>query len=139
METTTPPPAQAAPPVSTPEDKTVAVLSYITLIGFIIAIILHQNKKTKLGAFHLRQVLGYIIAGFVGGICVVILCLVLGLVLALLSKALAAALVGLVYLAFLISMLVLWLIGLIAAIKGEMKPMPVIGAQIQKWFGNMFE
>ncbi len=40
------------------EDKTVAIVAYLTLIGFIIAIILNGQKKTALGAFHLRQMLG---------------------------------------------------------------------------------
>ena len=46
-----------------PEDKTVAILAYITLIGFIIAIVLHGQKKTALGAFHLRQMLGIFLTG----------------------------------------------------------------------------
>ena len=65
MSTDTPPPAA---PVK--EDSTVAILSYITIIGFIVAIILHGNKKTSLGSFHLRQALGLnrvdLIAGNLG-------------------------------------------------------------------------
>ena len=38
----------APPPVAAvSEDKTVAILSYLTLIGFIAAIIIHSNKKTQ--------------------------------------------------------------------------------------------
>ncbi|HET7537816.1 MAG TPA: hypothetical protein VFJ90_15260, partial [Candidatus Didemnitutus sp.] len=58
----TPPPAAAAT-----EDKTVAILSYITLIGFIIALVMHGSNKTKLGAYHLRQTLGFVISGFAIG------------------------------------------------------------------------
>ena len=36
-------------------------------------------------------------------------------------------------------MLVLWVMGLIAAINGERKPMPVVGEMYQKWFGNAFD
>jgi len=120
MDTTTPPPVTptgaAAPPpmVSATEDKTVAILSYITLIGFIVAIVLNSNKKTKLGAFHLRQVLGLFLTGV---LCIIPL---LGLVVA-------------------IGLLVFWIMGLISAIKGEMKPVPLLGAMYQKWFGTTFE
>ena len=37
--------------------KLVAILSYITLIGWIVALILNQQKKTPLGSFHVRQAL----------------------------------------------------------------------------------
>jgi hypothetical protein len=47
----TPPPATTAPAA---EDRTVAIVSYLTLIGFVVAILLHSSKKTQLGAFHLR-------------------------------------------------------------------------------------
>jgi len=119
MDTTTPPPVTSAdpaapPPMATTEDKTVAILSYITLIGFIVAIVLNSNKKTKLGAFHLRQVLGLFITGV---LCIIPL---LGLLVA-------------------IGLLVFWIMGLISAIKGEMKPVPLLGAMYQKWFGTTFE
>ena len=57
MSTDTPPPAAA--PAN--EDRTVAILTYITIIGFIIAIVMHSSKKTALGTFHLRQGLGLFI------------------------------------------------------------------------------
>lgn len=148
METPPNTPVESAPPiknVSQPEpstgaeDKTVAVLSYCTLIGLIIAIILHQQKKTKLGAYHLRQVLGYIIAATVGGICFMIICAVAAIVVGFVSKWLAGLLVGVFWFAFFISTLVLWVMGILAAIQGEKKPMPVVGAYFQKWFGNVFE
>ena len=37
------------------------------------------------------------------------------------------------------SMLVLWILGLVAAINGQMKPMPVVGPLYQKWFGTTFD
>ena len=60
MSTDTPPPAAPAK-----EDTTVAILTYITIIGFVIAIVMHSSKKTALGAFHLRQGLGLFITGLV--------------------------------------------------------------------------
>jgi uncharacterized membrane protein len=136
METTTP--AQTPPPATAGEDKTVAIVAYLTLIGFIVAIIIHSNKKTKLGAFHLRQMLGFIITVFVGWICVAIMMFVLLFVLAFM-KSFLLLLVPLIYFAFAVSLFVLWIMGFITAINGQMKPMPVVGPLYQKWFGTTFD
>jgi uncharacterized membrane protein len=111
-----------APAASTGEDKTVAIVAYITIIGFIAAIVIHSNKKTRLGAYHLRQCLGIFIGGFVGSILMIIP--ILGWI--------AAPLIWLF-------LLVCWIMGLIAAINGQMKPVPLIGEQFQKWFGTAFD
>ena len=122
MDTTTPPSvtpsSPAAPPAEPPsasanEDKTVAILSYITLIGFIAAIIMNSSKKTQLGAFHLRQTLGLFLTGL------------------LMIIPLLNILIG-------ICLFILWVMGLITAIKGEMKPIPLLGPLYQKWFGTAF-
>jgi uncharacterized membrane protein len=121
-----PPPSPSAPSASGGEDKTVAIIAYITLIGFIVAIIIHMNKKTKLGAFHLRQVLGFFLTGIAVVFCEIVLIFI-----PILGWLCIVALWG--------SMLVLWVLGLVAAINGQMKPMPVVGPLYQKWFGNTFD
>jgi uncharacterized membrane protein len=114
-----PPPA---PAVVASEDKTVAIVAYFTLIGFIVAIVLHGNKKTKLGAYHLRQMLGLILTSFAAGIIMAIP--VLG---------------WLLIIPLWIFLLVLWIPGLMAAINGQMKPTLLLGEHYQKWFGTAFE
>ena len=47
------------------QSKTVAILSYITPIGWVIALILNQSKKTELGSFHIRQALLLMITGII--------------------------------------------------------------------------
>lgn len=94
-------------------------------------------KKTKLGAFHLRQVLGLILTSIAGWICLAIMMFVLFFVLAFM-KSILAFIVPLIWFAFGVSMLVLWVVGLIAAINGQMKPMPVVGDLYQKWFAGAF-
>jgi len=123
MENTTP---AETPPPAAGEDKTVAIVSYLTLIGFIVAIIIHGNKKTKLGAFHLRQMLGFMLTWIAVVVCqfVLIFIPILG---------------WLAIFALYISMLALWVMGLVAAVNGQMKPMPVVGPLYQKWFGTTFE
>jgi len=116
--------AQPQPVVTSGEDKTVAILAYLTLIGFIVAIVMHGQKKTALGTFHLRQMLGIILTGFIGGICVwLTIFILIGIVLTPL---------------FYIMMLVIWIMGLIAAVNGELKPAPILGKKYQEWFKNAF-
>jgi len=120
------PSAPASPVVAVGEDKMIAILAYLTLIGFIVAIILQMNKKTKLGAFHLRQMLGLMLTGVAVGVCNFILVFI-------------PILGHLCILALMLALLVLWVMGLIAAVNGEMKPMPVVGPLYQQWFGSAFE
>jgi uncharacterized membrane protein len=103
------------------EDKTVAILSYITIFGFIAAIFMHQNHKTELGAFHLRQVLGMVVTAIAGGVC-----------------SLVPILGWIVWFLVGIALFVLWVMGLIGAIRGEMRPVPILGEHYQRWFAGAF-
>lgn len=123
-------PPDVPPPATAPttEDRTVAILTYITIIGFIIAIVMHSSKKTALGAFHLRQGLGLFITGLViwlPGMIISFIPVINFLM------VLVWPLVG-------ISLFVLWIMGLVAAVNGQQKPMPVVGEHYQKWFAGAF-
>jgi len=121
MSTTPETPAPAA----TTEDSTVAILSYLTPIGFIIAIVMHGSKKTKLGSYHLRQSLGLLLT-FIA------------------SWPISMALVFIPFLGWacnlviMFGLLAIWVMGLIAAASGQQKPVPLLGEQYQKWFANAF-
>jgi uncharacterized membrane protein len=112
----TPPPAK--------EDTTIALLAYITPIlfgvGIVIAIVMHNGKKTALGAYHLRQALGLLLTGVA------------------LMVPYALPLVNVVwfFLSPLISiaLFVLWIMGLLNAINGVQKPIPLVGEYYKKWF-----
>ena len=121
MSTEVPPLASSAS-----EDRTVAILSYITLIGFVVAVVLFSTgKKTALGAYHLRQALGLLVASVVLWMGAVVLAFIpiIGPLTAMIIWA---------------GLFVLWLMGLIAAINGQQKPMPVLGDNFQKWFAGAF-
>jgi uncharacterized membrane protein len=123
MSTTGIPPAA---PVA--EDRTVAILSYITAVGFIIALVMHGSKKTALGSFHLRQALGLFItavAFWVPGLIVTFIPFVNFIMI-------------LVWPLFGLSLLVMLIMGFVAAANGQMKPVPVMGGHYQKWFGGAF-
>lgn len=101
---------------TTDNGKTVAIISYLTLIGWIIALIMHNNNKTDLGAFHLRQMLGIMLVG---------------LALSVISNVLGISILSWI---IQIAMLALWLLGFIGAVQGEKKLVPVLGQQFQDWF-----
>ena len=112
----------SSPTPSSDNGKTIAVLSYITLIGWIIALVMNSSNKTKLGAFHLRQMLGLML--FMVIACFIAIIPILGWI---------------IFLVAWIASIVFWIMGLISAAKGEQKPVPLIGAKIQSIFGNLFE
>jgi hypothetical protein len=119
MDTTVPPSEAVAATVTT-EDRTVAILSYITLIGFIAAIFVHQNRRTELGSFHLRQMLGLALTSAAGAVCAVV---------PILADHLGPG--G------------DWCVcaldrSLVSALKGEMRPVPILGEHYQRWFAGVF-
>jgi len=106
----------------TPENgKTAAIISYLTLIGWIIAFVLHSGNKTRLGAYHLRQTLGLMV--------LIVSVMILGYILNMIPT-----LGWMIGSALNIGLLVLWLTGLISAINGKEKPLPIVGLMFQKWF-----
>lgn len=115
------------------EDRTAAILSYITILGFIVAIVIHSGQKTAIGAFHLRQVLGMIIIGIAVSAAAAVSAVMMA-VIPVIGPLFAMAIWGCLWLGG----LALWLIGLIAAIQGRQTPVPLIGPAIQKWFANTF-
>ncbi|MBI4153308.1 hypothetical protein HY497_02195 [Candidatus Woesearchaeota archaeon] len=92
--------------------KLVAVLSYITIIGWVISLIVHQENKTALGSFHLRQALLLMIVGLLAWIPM--LGMIIGIVL-----------------------VVFWIMGLVSAIQGKQKELPLIGHYAQEWFKGL--
>jgi uncharacterized membrane protein len=92
----------------------------LTWIGWIIAIIIHSNNKSEIGAYHLRQSLGILLTGVV--LCFVLWIPILGWI---------VSTVGF------IALLVFWIMGIISAVNGEMKPVPVLGEFYQKTFSGI--
>lgn len=103
--------------------KTISWLSYITLIGWIIALVQHgnTNPKSSLATFHLRQSFGIMVSCF--AIYLVLMILILA----------APFLIFVSWIVWIV-LIVFWVLGLISALNGEEKPVPVLGAQFQQWF-----
>lgn len=122
MENTSP--TRTEKVVNTDDGKTVAIISYLSIIGWIIAFVMHGSNKTTLGAYHLRQT----IALFVISLCTWIVQVLLVFI-PYIGWALDILLIF-VY----IGLFVLWIIGFVAALNGQEKPMPLIGKKAQQWF-----
>jgi len=99
-------------PGSGTDPKVVAIVSYITIIGWVVALILN-NPKTEFATFHLRQMLGIMLLGLVVSFIPII------------------NIIGGLF-AF-----VLWIMGFISAVQGEMKPVPLLGDKFQEWFKSL--
>lgn len=92
--------------------KTIAIIAYITLIGWIVALVMNNKEKNEFASFHIRQMLGLYLLGMLGAIPVI------GYILAM------------VVLAF-------WIIGFVSAVQGRMEPTPFIGDKFQEWFKTL--
>jgi len=106
------------------EDNTIAILAYVTLIGWIIAIVMNNDKKSELGAFHIRESLGIMISGFIVMIVAFIF-------------AFIPFLGSLITVLLWLTIMAMWIMGLINAINGEKKTLPVIGDFFQKTFAGL--
>ena len=102
--------------------KTVGIVAYLWIIGWVIALVMHNGNKTEHGAYHVRQSLGIMI---------------LWLAVFILNTVLAMAGISFVGWILSLGLFVLWLLGFIGAIQGEKKPVPVLGEQFQQWFKSI--
>ncbi|MBK7871593.1 MAG: hypothetical protein IPJ74_13440 [Saprospiraceae bacterium] len=93
------------------DPKTIGIVAYLTLIGWIVALVLN-NPKSEFASFHIRQMLGLILLSFVSWIPFV------GIVIGIFA-------------------LVLWIMGFISAVQGQMKTVPVLGDKFQEWFKSL--
>ena len=109
------------------DGKTIAVISYLTIIGWVIAYVMNSNNKSQIAIYHIRQSLFLMLAGIVLYTIQTMLLLIpfLGWLIALLSIPIGIAL------------LILWIMGLIAAINGEEKPVPVVGEKAQQLLSSI--
>ncbi|PCI12022.1 MAG: hypothetical protein COB73_00055 [Flavobacteriaceae bacterium] len=99
-------------------EKTAAIISYFWWIGLLIAFIMNNNNRSYFTSFHIRQAIGLSIISFFLGLLVQI------------------GFWGIAQVLFL-GLFVLWVIGLLSAIKGEAKPIPFVGDLFQDWFKSI--
>lgn len=95
--------------------RTIAIISYITIIGWIIALVLNNNNRSPLGDFHIRQALGLHLM-FV------------------LAKMIPFAMGGAISSILFFGTLTFLIIGILDAVGEKEKPLPIIGDKFQEWF-----
>ncbi|TVS13125.1 MAG: DUF4870 domain-containing protein [Wenzhouxiangella sp.] len=105
-------------------NKAIGIVAYITIIGWIIAFVVHKTKddKSALAGYHIEQSLGLILVA----VGLAIIGQILGAV---------AAIFGLLLMVVNIGLIVLWVFGLMNAINEKREPIPLIGPFFEGKFG----
>lgn len=120
METNTETDKTFAPSINE-ESKKIAIISYITIIGLVIAFVMNNDKKLSFASYHIRQSLG------------------------LAATSLSLFIIGMVpILGWIINifgffvLLYMWVMGLMNAINEREKSVPILGKKFETWFDNVF-
>ncbi|MBP1841119.1 hypothetical protein [Formosa algae] len=100
------------------EGKNLAVISYLTFVGLIIAIIMNLEKRNPFTSFHIRQMLGLVIMLSVSQLIEKYLNSWLGTLCWFITFA-------------------CWLYAFYHVIIGQKKVIPYIGEYFQEWFRNV--
>ena len=88
--------------------KVVAIMSYFTILGWVVAMIIYDKSHSSFASFHLRQSIGLIITGSI------------------------LTLIPLVGWLLDIGVIIAWGVGLYAAIREQEYKIPVVGEFYQK-------
>jgi uncharacterized membrane protein len=108
------------PSNSIEEGKTIAIISYLTLVGLIIAFVMNNDKKNSFAAYHIRQSVGVVLSGVVLGLVNII-----------------PFLGWLVFLVGWVFVVIMWVTGLLNAINGKEKPVLLLGDKFNEWFASL--
>ena len=105
------------------DNKTLSIVSYITIIGWLISYFSYKDKPTKssLISYHLKQSLGVAILGIGCAIVINIIAMIIPTLAGILS------LINIV-------VFVLWIFGIINAMNEVEKPVPVVGGFFEDKF-----
>lgn len=102
------------------DNKTLSIVSYISIVGWLIAYFMGKEKADDLLKYHLRQSLGLAVVGILFSVALNVVAMIVP----------ALGILGMLSLVI----LVLWIIGIINAANAAQKPLPLIG----KLFENKF-
>ena len=98
------------------DGKTTAIISYLTWVGTLIAFLMNNDKKNSFASFHIRQTIGLTIMGLANTFVI--------------SRFVDSWVTNILH----VAIIVLWIIGLVAAANGEKKEVPLVGELFQDWF-----
>ena len=97
--------------------KNIAIISYLTIIGTIISILMNNENRSEFASYHIRQALG------------------INLMYLMLSYIVGGFDSWMISISFWVFMFALWIYGFIGALNGEKKETPIVG----KFFQNIFK
>jgi uncharacterized membrane protein len=101
------------------EGKSIAITSYILMIGVLIALSMNSENKNKFASFHIRQGLGLTVTF-----------IILGVSISSFESIYVAAPMW-------IFISILTIYGIFTAARGETTPLPLLGGLFQKWFKSI--
>jgi uncharacterized membrane protein len=101
------------------EGKSIAITSYILIVGVLIALSMNSENKNQFASFHIRQGLGLTLTFIIVGVSI-----------ASFESIFIAAPMW-------IFVSVLTMYGIFTAAKGETTPLPLLGNLFQKWFKSI--
>ena len=101
------------------QGKQTAIVSYLTIIGTIIALFMNSENKNGFASFHIRQALGIFLSFFLLGYFV------------------GYADSWTVSSAFYLFYFILWIYGFSGALSGQKRLIPVVGAFFQTTFKSL--
>jgi uncharacterized membrane protein len=112
---------------SSDDGKLAGIISYFTIIGWLIAYFaLYQKNKTYQASYQMRQTLLFHIVSMIVSYAA-------GAILFSVGLSFGAAILWVVR----VALFIIWLIGLLGALQGERKPMPLIGEPAQNIFSGI--
>ncbi len=101
-------------------NKTLSIVSYVTLIGWLIAYFSGKEKADVLLKYHLKQALGLAIVSIIFSVALQVIA----------SVVPALSFLGV----FGLVILVFWILGMINAANGALKPVPIFGKAFEHKF-----
>lgn len=91
----------------------IAIISHLTIIGWVVALILNQSNRSEFSSFYIRQSLGIFLIWAIGSWIPFVRWIAMP--------------VG----------LILLIISLVSAVNNRKEPSPFIGHLFQKWFAGL--
>ena len=104
---------------SADNEKTLGIVSYLTLIGTIIAMVQNSEKRSAYVSFHIRQALGTMLLFFA-----------LGYPIGYFDSWMVSS-------AFYLFFFILWIYGFMGAVQRQMNLIPVLGPFFQNFFKSL--
>lgn len=93
--------------------KTKAIVSHITIIGWVVALIFNEQQRDSFAGFYIRQMIGLYLLSVIVGIIPVL-----------------NVIINIVFFAF-------WLLSLLNAAKGKYYTVPLAGEYFQQFFRSL--